>query len=96
MGKSSSEQHFRKSATITFIVVGYNLQTGPDQRTGPRYKVQTGPKVMQYRLDPLMCHGGSRGDFSGSDIDTFPGRTRPASHAATDNIHTTRHSYVAI
>ena len=40
-----------------------------------------------------MCHGG----FSGSDIDTFPGRTRLASlHAATDSIHTTRHSYVAI
>ena len=67
-------------------MVGYNL------RTGPQYKVRTGPKVIQYGPDLLMCHGG----FSGSDIDTLPGQTRLASHAATGNIHTTRHSYVAI
>ena len=39
-----------------------------------------------------MCHGG----FSGSNIDTFPGRIQLASHAATDNMYTTHHSYVAI
>ena len=42
----------------------------------------------RYYMHPYNIYGGS-------DIDTFPGWTRPASHAATNNIHTTRHSYVA-
>ena len=58
-----------------------------------------------------MCHGGFSGNIKGNldiirthiismvgaiSIPFLHGRNRPASHAATDNIHTTRHSYVAI
>ena len=61
------------------------------------YTIRTGPADVsrwlqwehRYYTHPYNIYGGS-------DIDTFPGWTRPASHAATDNIHTTRHSYVAI